>query len=135
MASGVSALAVVVLVLHRRFRPFRVEVHGESMAPTLQPGDWLIAIRTRPWRLRPGIVVVARPPTRPGLEVVKRLTAGPGDVDPTGGALAVDQWFLSGDRPAASTDSRHFGPISSAAVTGRVVAVYWPPRRIRLVCR
>lgn len=101
------------------------------MAPALEPGDWGVAVRARRGGLRRGQVVVARPPSRPELEVVKRLAHGPGDLDPAGRVLGPDEWFLAGVRPEASTDSRHFGPVPGSSIVGRAVAVYWPPRRIR----
>ncbi len=115
------------------YRPFRVSIEGRSMEPELLPGDWALAVRAR--SVRRGDVVVARPPSRPGLEVVKRVTHGPGELAPSGSVLGPDDWFLAGDRPEASTDSRHFGPVPRAAVVGRVVAVYGPSSRRRLVRR
>jgi signal peptidase I len=103
------------------------------MEPTLRAGDWALALRVTPRRLRPGLVVVARPPSRPGLEVVKRIAAGPGDLALDGRVLGPGEWFLAGDRPEASTDSRHFGPVPPSAIVGRVVLVYWPPARRRVV--
>jgi len=103
-----------------RLRPFRMEVRGESMRPTLEPGDWCIAVRNR--RVRPGQVVVLRRPDRSGLEVVKRIAQGDG-----GG------WFVVGDNPPVSTDSRQFGPVAPSAILGRVLLVYWPPRRFGVV--
>src|SRR5919201_6062293 len=49
--AAAAALAWTIL----RLRPFRVEVRGTSMSPTLQPGDWAIA--TGGGRLRKGDVV------------------------------------------------------------------------------
>lgn len=93
----------------------RVAVAGESMRPRLQPGDWLL-VR---WgaRVRVGDVVVARRPDRPGLLVVKRVARR----EPGG-------WWLVGDNPGASDDSRLFGPVPEAGVLGRVLLRYWPPR-------
>jgi nickel-type superoxide dismutase maturation protease len=114
------AAAVVVGLVVLRLRPFRVEIRGESMRPTLEPGDWCIAVRAR--RVRPGQIVVLEPPHRPGLEMVKRI-----DRAEAGG------WFVVGENAAASTDSRHFGPVPTSAIAGRVRLVYWPPRRWRVV--
>ena len=102
-------------------RPFRVEVEGPSMEPTLLPGEWAIAIRAR--RVRAGDVVVVAHPHRPEVELVKRVVAA------NGGRLRI-----AGDNPARSTDSRDFGDVAEANV-GRVVVVYWPPGRIRSIRR
>ena len=42
----------------------RVKVAERSMEPALRPGDWLLVRRTR--RIRPGQIVLARHPARPG---------------------------------------------------------------------
>ena len=51
--------------------------------------------------------------------------------------LAADEFFLIGDaadlHPAASTDSRAWGPVAKRLIVGRVWAVYWPPSRARRV--
>lgn len=122
---AVAAASIALVWL--RWRPFRVEVEGESMAPVLQPGDWLIAVRAGSIPL--GSIVVVEHPERPGFELVKRLRGVPGD---TLGALVLgdDQYWVIGDRPEASTDSRWFGPVGRAAIKGVVVLRYWPPTRI-----
>jgi nickel-type superoxide dismutase maturation protease len=131
-----EALAVAVVVLFLayailRWRPFRVEVSGPSMSPTLLPGDWAVAVRTR--RPRAGDVVVVEHPARPGLEMVKRTAAGPGEVAPDGRTLGPDEWWVEGDAPDASTDSRAFGPVRSTHVRGVVRLLYWPRSRRRLL--
>ncbi|MEX1045898.1 MAG: S26 family signal peptidase [Actinomycetota bacterium] len=121
---GVVAAAAWLVA---KLRPFRVEVEGRSMGPALEPGDWAVALRYQDPRA--GEVVVVEHPHRPGYEMVKRLTAGPGGkVD--GRVLDADEWWIEGDA-GASTDSRGFGPVSRTAIRGRVKAVYWPFERIR----
>jgi nickel-type superoxide dismutase maturation protease len=84
------------------------------MRPALRPGDRLL-VR---WRagIRPGDVVVARRPDRPTLLVLKRAVHRAGD-----------GWWLAGDDPAASDDSRLFGPVADDLVVGRVLLRWWPP--------
>ncbi len=101
-------------------RPFPVEVSGASMRPTLEPGEYLVAVRRRP---RPGDLVVVEHPARPGYEMVKR-------------AIRIDDeghWWVEGDDPAMSTDSRHFGTVRGDAIRGVVVVRYWPARRFALL--
>ena len=93
----------------------RLTVQGDSMRPAFEPGDRLVAIR--PWPLRPGQVVALRDP-RDGRLLVKRIAAVDGDL--------VD---VQGDNSSASTDSRHFGPVSRRRLIGRVVYRYHPPSR------
>lgn len=94
----------------------RVLVSGASMQPTLHSGDCLV-VRTGA-RTRPGDVVVARFPSRPGLLVVKRAVRPVGEL-----------WWIESDNPAVTDDSRRYGP---ATVLSRVVLRYWPlpPRRL-----
>jgi nickel-type superoxide dismutase maturation protease len=95
----------------------RVEVAEQSMLPALRPGDWLLARRTR--RIRPGQVVLAWHPSRPGFLLVKRA------------ARRVEGgWWLQSDNPAAgAVDSGRFGPVPEEKVVGRVLVRYWPLRR------
>ncbi len=101
------------------------------MAPTLLPGDWALAVRSR--RLRRGDVVVVEHPRRAGLEMVKRIVAGPGESAPDGRTLGPADWWVEGDAPDGSNDSRHFGPVTSEQVKALVRFVYWPPERRRRV--
>jgi len=113
-----------------RWRPQRVEVRGASMAPTLLPGDWCLAV-AHPSYGR-GDVVVVEHPRRPGYEMVKRIRGLPGDVM-EGRSLAHGEFWVEGDHPTASTDSRHFGPVAAEAVKARILLVYGPGDRRRLV--
>ncbi len=98
------------------------------MAPTLRHGEWGLAVAAR--RVRRGDVVVVEDPRRPGFELVKRVIAVPGDLAPDGSRLDGRYW-VEGDRPDASTDSRAFGPVEARAIRGRVVLIWWP--RVRLL--
>ena len=96
-----------------------VVVRGRSMAPTLLPGDRLVAARlTR--SPRRGEIVLAADPREPGRELVKRVSSV------TGGRVA-----LRGDDPAASTDGRTFGDLRADTMRWRVIARCWPPGRLR----
>lgn len=92
---------------------------GSSMLPTLAAGDRLLVLRTK--RLRPGDLVEIADPTSPGRTLVKRVA------EVRAGSVVV-----IGDNPAASTDSRHFGPLPMDCVRGRPFYRYHPsssPRR------
>lgn len=97
------------------------------MAPTLEPGDWVVA--TAGGRVRRGDVVVVEHPAQPGFEMVKRVTGLPGDVAADGRVLGPGEYWVAGDDPGASTDSRQFGPVGAGALVGRVRLIYWPPER------
>ncbi len=94
----------------------RVGVRGPSMHPAVRDGDVVLADFGRP--PRPGDVVLVRWPARPGQLSVKRA------VRPDGRG-----WWVEGDNPFGSTDSRTLGPAQVPAV---VVARLWPrPGRLR----
>ena len=124
-ALGVG-LAIVWACL--RWRPSRVAIEGGSMAPTLAPGDWALAVPLRHPRV--GDVVVVEHPGHPGYEMVKRLLGTPGDRIGDR-SLGVDEWWVQGDFVEASTDSRQFGPVCLDELKAKVVLVYWPPDRRR----
>ncbi len=113
-----AVLGLVVgltLALIARARLDVVEVRGRSMAPTLLPGDRLLALRAQP---RVGDVVLAPDPRDPRRELVKRVAA-----------LGQRGAWLRGDNPAASTDARAFGRVAVDRDAWRIVARYWPPQR------
>jgi signal peptidase I len=94
-----------------RWPLFRVAVAERSMEPALRPGDWLLVLRTG--RAKPGQLVIARNPEKPGMMLVKRLSR----VMPDGG------YWLTSDSPMPGVvDSRRFGPV--AGLEGRVLFRY-----------
>jgi signal peptidase I len=117
-----GAVVAGTWVAAKVLRPFRIEVAGASMAPGLQPGDWLVA--TGAGRVvRGGIVVVAHP--RRPLDLVKRVRAVPGD-EVDGRVLGPDEYLVVGDNAAASTDGRAFGTVRRDAIEGVVRFRYRP---------
>ncbi len=118
----------ILLVL--RGRPFRVEVAGLSMHPTLEPGDYLVA--TKSGVIRRGALVVVQRPGGPHFELVKRVAGIPGDVI-DGRVLERNEYGVVGESTAGSTDSRTFGPVTKDAIKGVVRLRYWPPSRIGFI--
>jgi nickel-type superoxide dismutase maturation protease len=101
----------------------RVAVEGDSMRPTLEAGDWLLA-DPEAYALTPPVVgdlVLVPDPRAPARLLVKRVA----QVHEDGREL-----WVSGDAPAATTDSDAFGPVRASTVEGRPWFRYWPPRRI-----
>jgi nickel-type superoxide dismutase maturation protease len=94
----------------------RVEVAGDSMRPTLEPGDRLVVLRGGPVRV--GALVAVADPRQPARTMVKRVSA-----------VRPDGVTVLGDNPAASTDSRAFGAVPHDALRGRVVYRYFPDMR------
>ncbi len=130
-AAAGTPIAVAIAWSVVRRRPFRVAIEGASMAPTLLPGDWALAAGAA--RLARGDVVVVEHPGRPGYEMVKRLMAVPGDRVGGDRVLAPDEYWVEGDHATASSDSRHFGPVRRDELTEKVLLIYWPSSRRRLL--
>jgi nickel-type superoxide dismutase maturation protease len=86
------------------------EVSGESMVPTLWPGDLIYADPQS--EVAPGDLVVVQHPFRP-LRLVKRLEAR----TPSGRLRVLGDHVDA----TATQDSRGFGPLKPAALEGRVV--------------
>ncbi|MGB0590223.1 MAG: nickel-type superoxide dismutase maturation protease [Myxococcota bacterium] len=87
-------------------------VRGDSMRPTLMPGDHILVNPAAYSRAQPSVgdVVVARHPFERDRLIVKRIS----DVGPEG------RCFLSGDNPDESTDSHSFAAIAPHLILGRV---------------
>jgi hypothetical protein len=127
----------------KRWPLLRVAVAERSMVPALHPGDWLLAWRTT--RIRPGQIVLAWHPQRPGFLLVKRAawrvarkgegegTAGGGNEEAGGGnGAAGGGWWLLSDNPAAgAVDSARFGPVPEEQIVAVVLVRYWPLGRRR----
>lgn len=116
-AAGVAAAGWLAVRLFPR-----VEVVGDSMCPTLRPGDRLVLLPGWVARLgggmRPGDLVAVPDPRQPSRVMVKRVAS-----------IADGTVRVLGDNPAASTDSRHFGPVRLDRLRGRAVYRYHPSDR------
>jgi signal peptidase I len=152
-------IPVAVLLLARAFVAEPFAIPSTSMAPTLEPGEHVLADKLA-YRLhapRRGDLVVFRHP-QTGEVLLKRVVAlGGQQVGIEDGALVVDgrrpaepfvrdkrlldsqyfgpvtvprgSVFVLGDRRSDSIDSRRFGPVPVGDVIGRVDARIWPPSR------
>ena len=117
---------------------------GPSMQPTFNDvGDVVIMERLTPHlhRYTRGDVVIAKSPTNANQTVCKRIRALEGDMVTVPSDLAAlmggtadhkiripkGHVWLEGDNSLNSTDSRYYGPIPSALITGRVMLKIWPP--------
>ena len=139
----------------------RVIVRGTSMSPTLEPEERLLFDRLAYKHAPPvkGHIVLADHPLKRGFPLIKRVAAVPGDaVDIKEGLVLVNgvpalptparaahssddgHWdlpagyfFLLGDDPDRSTDSRQLGPFPIDLVKARAWIVYWPLSRWRVL--
>ena len=87
-------------------------VTGESMEPTLLPGD-VVLVDTRAYVAsipQVGDIVLARHPYQNGLSIIKRVA----DITPD------NRLVLHSDNPQVGSDSRQFGTISQQRLIGRV---------------
>ncbi len=126
-----------------RFRRFVVD--GNSMLPTLQPGDYVVGRRTR--YIAPGEIVAFPHPHRTDFWLIKRVVAVSGMVDldqgtidgqlyddphraplVEAGSYEIDpgtMFVLSDNRRSTRADSRVFGPVEITN-TYRIRFRYWP---------
>jgi signal peptidase I len=144
--ASAGLLAAGVIMLRRRY--LVVRVNGESMIPSLRPGDRVLVRRASLRGLRAGTIILIRAWPGSGLSrvgggrqpdavpwLIKRLASGPGEpvpavaragcgnvhVVPAGKAVVLSD-NLSG------ADSRTWGFASADQVVGYVAAL---PRRSR----
>ncbi|MFZ2504168.1 MAG: S24 family peptidase [Nocardioides sp.] len=99
-------------------------VHGDSMLPTLRPGDLLVVRHgSAGSRVRAGSLVIGR--FIDGTIAVKRATESRRTVT---GSLG---WWLLSDNPESGVDSRHRGPVPDDAILATVHGRLWPrPARL-----
>jgi signal peptidase I len=117
-----------------------VTVEHESMLPTLQHGDRVLALRRgfRRWIRRGSIVLVAFPdaaelPEAPGL-YVKRVVALSGATITLPFSRSEEKtWhipphhlFVCGDNRAGSVDSREWGPVPVSSIRGLILTKLRP---------
>jgi nickel-type superoxide dismutase maturation protease len=101
----------------------RVAIEGDSMRPTLEAGDWLLADPDAFAAAPPtvGDLVLVSDPRVPSRLLVKRVA----EIHEDGHEL-----WVKGDAHDGSTDSRTFGSVATSTVQGCPWFRYWPLRRI-----
>ena len=152
--AGTAAVAVAALAIARGSTR-RFEIRESSMAPVLEPGDWVIAHRITAIPER-GDIVIFRDPTGSGLNLVKRVIGLPGEhVTISNGRVSIDGailadrwavgvtypdgewdvperhiWVLGDNRGESRTDGRSIGTTPLEVVQWQVAARYWPRNRM-----
>ena len=151
-AAVIGAVAIGAAAIGGVSRRFAVV--DDSMRPTFEPDDWVIAQRRRGVPAR-GDVVIFNHPSYPDRFLLKRVIGLPGErvtakdgqicindrvlADPWGdGPMCAESddsvpagavWVLGDNRCGSSVDSRVLDAIPIEDVSWRVVARYWPPSR------
>lgn len=97
----------VLLILGRRVG---FEVSGDSMLPTLKTGDRVLVDPNA--KIAVNDIVLANHPYKKSVRIIKRVAM----IDSDG------NYFLTGENPDESTDSKTFGKIPARNVLGKVVA-------------
>lgn len=140
-----QTLKVVALVWVAQEYVFEIKgTTGPSMYPTMATkGDkFLISKWNRRGRdVKVGDVVTLKHPLFPYAISAKRITGLPGDfvvkeveASESGGGATVEgmlqipegHFWVVGDNLPFSRDSRQFGPVPLAMITGKIVARVWP---------
>ena len=114
------------LAVFGRLLSGHVVVRGDSMLPTLQPGDYLMVDR---------LAYVASAPREGDVVVVKGLAGAPDRQIKRVAELRKKEVYVLGDNSAGSTDSRDYGPVTRSRLEGRAWLRYWPPSRFGLIRR
>jgi nickel-type superoxide dismutase maturation protease len=97
---------LLVLLGRRRI----ILVDGESMFPILTSGDKVIVAPASIVRI--GDIVLAEHPIKGSVRIIKRVS----EITPEG------RYFLVGDSPLESSDSRSFGAVSANLILGRITS-------------
>ena len=104
-AAGLFEIALIFIGYR-----FRYIVEGNSMFPTMVDGEEVLVDRKA--KVVVGDIVVAKHPTEQTTELVKRVER----INERG------HYFLVGDNPEDSNDSRHFGAVSLEYIRGKVIS-------------
>jgi len=150
----VFALAVPLALGLHTFVTQVYAISGSSMEPTLHDGERVVIDKLGPaiTDLAAGDMVIFTSPLDPTKNLVKRVIGVEGDRITLRGdrvyrngelllesyalrglyherdelVVPVGHIFVLGDNRPQSKDSRHFGPVESGAVRGRVLLRLWP---------
>lgn len=127
MVANVFLFALLFAWLVRRSL-ILITIEQNSMFPTLKPGDRVLATQWWParWAKKGQIVLISLGEKRSFF--VKRIVALPGETfdgdvlrEQSSWQVPPGHFFVCGDNPVASVDSRNWGPIPFNNLRGRVI--------------
>ncbi len=149
LSSEFFEAAVIVLILY--YVIFPVKITGDSMLNTLKNGDRALISRAAAFLNiynTDDIVVIKYNSGTDNIKIVKRIVASEGDSiivengnlyingvikegyecfgDEYNIVLKEGEYFVLGDNPQNSIDSRYFGVISKKNITGVVILKFYP---------
>lgn len=108
----------------RRRRCFRIK--GRSMVPAFNPGD-LVWVNPKAYQsITPdlGDIIVVKHPYGTGVYLIKRVKK----------VLENNSYYLIGDNPLESTDSRAFGTVAHDRILGQVTSRFlWGTKLLNLL--
>ncbi len=153
-------IAAAAALLFRIYVAEFLRADGSTMRPTLESGERIISLKVG--EVARGDIIVFKLPADPRRYFVKRVIGLPNEeISIVGGQVTIngvllqetylgsisseqtmaaliipeDHYFVMGDNRAVSLDSRDsvMGTIPRENIRGKVIAVYWPLRQIRII--
>jgi len=122
-----AVISIIIVIPIRIWIAQPFIVHGSSMVPNFENGDYLIVDEVSYQFRQPqrGEVIIFRYPKDPSQFFIKRVAGLPGE-NIGNITLANDEYFVLGDNTLASSDSRFWGPVKSNLIIGRAILRLWP---------
>ena len=147
---------LLIYFLVRFFLFENYKVVGNSMAPTLENGQFLV-VNKLGYRLgepQRGDIVVFQDPRDPARKLIKRVIAlpgevveiqhgevhingqkldesyvnGPGRYSVPATPIPAGQYYVLGDNRSNSSDSHSWGTLDGESIVGKAWLSYWPPQ-------
>ena len=87
----------------------RFKVENVSMEPTIHSGDFVFAVKYFLRKPKEGDIVVLKHPKKE-MKLIKRIKK-----------IENEKYFVVGDNPAYSSDSRDFGFVERKEIIGKVI--------------